>query len=149
MLYCFGGSPLTLRAVTPEITMGPLVFSFDPDDPGDQEQTLVVTGDTLLSELKFAIQVDGAPLPITDLTIAGFEEAAIEYKDVIWVGWTEDDTGAEVPGSLSVTAYAQELYPASASVRVELRFQYQDAIHTLRQDLIIQVEEKKEGEGEP
>ena len=142
-------SPLTLRAVTPEITMGPLVFSFDPDDPGDQEQTLVVTGDTLLSELKFAIQVDGAPLPITDLTIAGFEEAAIEYKDVIWVGWTEDDTGAEVPGSLSVTAYAQELYPASASVRVELRFQYQDAIHTLRQDLIIQVEEKKEGEGEP
>ena len=142
-------SPLTLWAVTPELTLDPLVFSFDPDDPGDQEQTLVVTGDTLLSELKFAIQVDGAPLPITDLTIAGFEEAAIEYKDVIWVQWTEDDTGAEVPGSLSVTAYAQELYPASASVRVELRFQYPDAIHTLRQDLIIRVEEKKEGEGEP
>lgn len=142
-------SPLTLRAVTPEITMGPLVFSFDPDDPGDQEQTLVVTGDTLLSKLKFALQVDGAPLPIIDLTIAGFEEAAEVYKDVIWVQWTEDDTGTEVPGSLSVTAYAQELYPASASVRVELRFQYQDAIHTLRQDLIIQVEEKKEGEGEP
>ena len=57
-----------------------------------------------------------------------------------------DDTGAEVPGSLSVTAYAQTLYPANASVRVQFQFQCQGSTHTLWQDLPVQVKEQEEGQ---
>ena len=132
-------SVITLRVAEPEITLPPLEFVFEPDTVIG-EQTVDYDG------AGFVLKVDGAEQSVTGLTITDFEEVAAEFKDVIWVEWTVDDTGAEVPGSLSVTAYAQTLYPANASVRVQFQFQCQGSTHTLWQDLPVQVKEQEEGQ---
>lgn len=131
-------SSIALRLVTPEITLKPLIFTFE-----SQSQTLSQSQNyTGRGEDEFTVAVNEQPLEISGLTVIGFEGVLQEYKDTILVEWAKDTQGQELPGTLSVTAYPQTFYPAYASVRVQFQYEYGGSTHIVWKDLTVQVKEE-------
>ena len=141
-------SSIALRLVTPEITLKPLVFTFEAENQA-RSQSLEYTGN---GTDEFTVAVDGQPLEISGLTVIGFEDVLQEYRNILLVEWARDDQGQELPGTLSVTAYPQTVYPAYASVRVQFQYEYADSTHIVWKDLPVQVKKAAEEgteEGQP
>ena len=133
-------SVLSLQVVDAEVEVKPLTIALD----GAKEKSQQYTG-TETDE--FTIQVNNSAITVTDLQIVAFEEVATEYKDVIWAEWAKDENDTQISGTLSVTAYEQDIYPAHASVRLQYQFTYQGSTHTMWQDLAVTVTNQKETEG--
>ena len=133
-------SVLSLQVVDAEVEVKPLTIALD----GAKEKSQQYTG-TETDE--FTIQVNNSAITVTDLQIVAFEEVATEYKDVIWAEWAKDENDTQISGTLSVTAYEQDIYPSHASVRLQYQFTYQGSTHTMWQDLAVTVTNQKETEG--
>lgn len=129
-------SALSLQVVEAAVTVKPLTIVLD----GEEEKSQQYTGK---NADEFTIQVNDSDITVTDLQIVAFEEVATEYKDVIWAAWAEGETGAQIPGTLTVTAYEQPIYPAFAAVRLQYQFTYAGSTHTMWQDLTVELKEKE------
>ena len=129
-------SVLSLYVVEPVIEVTPVAFVFD----GEKELTVTYTGKEQ-GQFVLKLREDGEAQTLEQLHLTAYEEVAAEFKDVAWVQWAKDDSGAPQVGTLSITAYAQPLYPAAATVRVQYQFQYGGSIHTLWLDLPIELKE--------
>ena len=136
-------SSIALRLVTPEITLKPLAFTFAADRQ-EQSQSLEYTG---RGENEFTVAVDGDPVEISGLTIVGFEEVLQEYKDILLVEWAKDAQGQDQIGTLSISAYPQTNYPAYASVRIQIQYEYAGSTHIVWKDLTVEIKEETAEEG--
>lgn len=132
---------LSLNLVEPVIEVKPMNFVFD----GEPEQTTKYTGSED-GQFVLKLHAEGQEEKLEQLQLTAYEPVALEFKDVAWVQWAKDDTGAEQVGTLSITAYAQPLYPAAATVRVQYQFQYGGNTYTLWRDLPIELTEPKSEE---
>lgn len=138
-------SSIALRLISPEITLKPLIFTFEAES---QEQSLMQEY-TATGEDEFVVAADGKPLEISGLTIVSFEDVLQEYKDIILAEWSKDAQGQEQIGTLSISAYSQSVYPVYASVRIQFQYEYAGSTHIMWKDLTVQVrsETPEETEG--
>lgn len=136
-------SSIALSLITPEITLKPLIFTFEAENP-DPSQSQAYTGK---GEEEFTVSADGKPLEISDLTIIGFEEVLQEYKDILLVEWARDAQGQAQIGTLSISAYSQTVYPAYASVRVQFQYEYAGSTHIVWKDLSVQIKNEAPEQG--
>lgn len=126
-------SVLALQVVSPEVTLPALTFVFDQDAQAAQHKEYTGTEG-------FQITVDGQAQSLSNLHIAAFNEISAEFKSTILVEWARDADGAELPGTLAITAYPQQLYPVSAVVYIQFQFDWAEGSHTMWQDLPVQIE---------
>ena len=91
--------------------------------------------------------VDGDPVEISGLTIVGFEEVLQEYKDILLVEWAKDAQGQDQIGTLSISAYPQTNYPAYASVRIQIQYEYAGSTHIMWKDLTVEIKKETAEEG--
>ena len=92
----------------------------------------------------FTIKVGDQAKVIDNLTITDFTFDP-SFNRIIWVDWATDEEGNEILGTLSIDAYPQTYYPATASVRLQLSFTCDGSTHTMWQDLMVEVKEETEG----
>ena len=85
---------------------------------------------------------------VKEIHIVEIEEVGEEMREMIWAQWAVDPDGAEIPGTVEITAYAQKIYPTIASVRLRIAFQYEGRTHIQWQYLQVNIRDRAEG-GQP
>lgn len=128
-------SVLSLQVVDAEITLTPVSFTFAPGDQEEKVQTYSA------AEENFKIKVEGQEKTIGNPTITDFNFDTA-FNQIIWVDWATDEEGNEILGTLSIEAYPQTYYPATASVRLQLSFTCDGSTHTMWQDLMVQLQQE-------
>ena len=133
-------SSLALRLVTPEITLASVEFLFEPE-VSPETQTATYTGEG------FALKVDGQEVEIPQgVQITDFVEVDETQKSIIWVEWDQEPDQQMQGGSLTIEAYRQTVYPVTAMVRVQFRFDYAGSTHTLWRDVTVELLDKPKEE---
>ena len=92
--------------------------------------------------------MNGERQTVKEIHIVEIDEVGEEMREMIWAQWTVDSDGAEIPGTVEITAYAQEIYPTIASVRLRIALQYEGRTHIQWQYLQVNIRDQAEG-GQP
>lgn len=159
-------SALLLHVAVPELSQAGLEFIFEKDgttEPVDPEPDfsqgeeanqppleLVVEENKTQPQTQqysadsFTLVVDGETKPVSGAVLKAFEPVAPEFADMIGAEWVRDAEGKEQVGTLSITAYPQQTYPAKAEIKVQFQFEYEGSTHTLWQILPIEITLKSE-----
>ena len=143
--FTYGGvgyqatSALSLEVETAEVQLPPLEFVLKA---GETEQKQNYTAQDL------ELWVNGERQTVEEIHIVEIEEVGEEMREMVWAQWAVDSDGAEIPGTVEITAYAQEIYPTIASVRLRIAFQYEGRTHIQWQYLQVNIRDQAEG-GQP
>lgn len=129
-------SVLSLQVENAEAELDPVNFTFAEGEQAKQTKGYTADG--------FTIKVGDQAKVIDNLTITDFTFDP-SFNRIIWVDWATDEEGNEILGTLSIDAYPQTYYPATASVRLQLSFTCDGSTHTMWQDLMVEVKEETEG----
>lgn len=132
-------SALSLEVETAEVQLPPLEFVLKA---GETEQKQNYTAQNLELWMK------GEQQTVKEIRIVEIEEVGEEMREMIWAQWAVDSDGAEIPGTVEITAYAQKIYPTIASVRLRIAFQYEGRTHIQWQYLQVNIRDQAEG-GQP
>lgn len=131
-------SVLSLQVENAKAELDPVNFTFAEGEQAKQTKVYTVNG--------FTIKVGDQEKTIENLTITDFNFDTA-FNQIIWVDWATDEEGNVILGTLSIDAYPQTYYPATASVRLQLSFTCDGSTHTMWQDLAVTVTNQKETEG--
>lgn len=132
-------SALSLEVETAEVQLPPLEFVLKA---GETEQKQNYTAQDL------ELWMNGEQQTAEEIHIVEIEEVGEEMREMIWAQWALDPEGEEIPGTVEVTAYAQEIYPSVASVRLRIAFRYEGRTHIQWQYLQVNIRDQAEG-GQP
>ena len=132
-------SALSLEVETAEVRLPPLEFVLKA---GETEQKQNYTAQNL------ELWMNGEQQIVKEIHIVEIEEVGEEMREMIWAQWAVDSDGAEIPGTVEITAYAQKIYPTIASVRLRIAFQYEGRTHIQWQYLQVNIRDQAEG-GQP
>lgn len=136
-------SSIAWNLVTPEITVKPLIITFQADTLEGEQQTVSYTG---RGTDEFVLKVDGTAASIEKLRIVEFQ-VDDDHTGTIWVDWAKDEDGTVYNDTLSIEAYCPEQGTAYASVRIRFQYEYAGSTHTVWTELEVQVKKETAQEG--